>query len=202
MKKPLNESIRDDLNKLYRPVNEDEDSGQAEFLVRQTYNLPESYYEEKQNAPMSDDEIYGLCKEQGQKVKEEFVDMPALMDSVDLEAKPPKDDLNTTFGYEKRPRQLDEAVKPVAQIKVDDFLDWVYSDRDEYTELGDQMIKELQATGKASLTLDQIMEGLGYLPTSKIENFDEIESQLAGVQGIDEEEIVNPAMYIDVNWVK
>lgn len=188
MAKSLNESIRDDLNKTFdRPVNEDENTGQAEFLVKQTYNLPESYYEEKekQEAPLSDDEVYGLCKEQGQKVKEEFVDMPALMDSVDNKAQP-----------------LKEAAKPVAVIKIDDFLDWVYSDRDEYTELGDQMIKELQATGKASLTLDDIMQGLGYLPTSKIENFEEIESQLAGVQGIDEEEIVNPAVYLDVKWVK
>ena len=186
MAKPLNESIRDDLNKTFdRPVNEDENPGQAEFLVKQTYNLPDSYYQEKQIAPLSDDEVYGLCKEQGQKVKEEFVDMPVLMDSVDNKAQP-----------------LKEAAKPVAQIKVDNFLDWVYSDRDEYTELGNQMVKELQATGKASLTLDQIMEGLGYLPTSKIENFEDIEAQLTGLEGIDEEEIVNPAMYLDVNWVK
>ena len=70
MAKSLKESIRDDLNKTFdRPVKEDENLGQAEFLVKQTYNLPESYYEEKQEAPMSDDEVYGLCKEQGQKVK-------------------------------------------------------------------------------------------------------------------------------------
>ena len=186
MAKSLNESIRDDLNKTFdRPVKEDENPGQAEFLVRQTYNLPESYYEEKQNAPMSDDEVYGLCKEQGQKVKEEFVDMPALMDSVDNKAQPLKED-----------------EKPVAVIKIDDFLDWVYSDRDDYIELGNQMIKELQATGKASLTLNDILVGLGYLPTSKIENFEDIEAQLTDVQGIDQEEIVNPSLYINVKWVK
>ena len=201
MTKPLNESIRADLNKIFEQEVR-EDAGQAEFLVKQTYDLPESYYEEKQIAPMSDDEVYGLCKEQGQKVKEEFVDMPALMDSTDFKAKPPKDDLNTAFGYEKRPRQLDEAAKPVAEVRVDDFLDWVYSDRDEYTELGDQMIKELQATGKASLTLDDIWIGLGYIPTSKIENIEEIEPQLTGVDGLDQEEIVNPDMYLDVKWVK
>ena len=98
--------------------------------------------------------------------------------------------------------KIDEAAKPVAVIKIDDFLDWVYSDRDEYTELGNQMIKELQATGKASLTLNDILVGLGYLPTSKIENFEDIEAQLTGVQGIDDEEIVNPSLYIDVKWVK
>lgn len=188
MTKPLNESIRDDLNKTFdRPVNEDENPGQAQFLVKQTYNLPESYYELKAefDAPMSDDEVYGLCKEQGQKVKEEFVDMPALMDSVDNKAQP-----------------LKEAAKPVAVIKIDDFLDWVYSDRDEYTELGNQMIKELQATGKASLTLNDILVGLGYLPTSKIENFEDIEAQLTDVEGIDDEEIVNPSLYLDVKWVK
>jgi len=182
MTKPLNESIRDDLNKTFdRPVKEDQ--GQAQFLVKQTYNLPESYYEK--NAPMSDDEVYGLCKEQGQKVKEEFVDMPALMDSVDNKAQP-----------------LKEAAKPVAVINIKDFLDWVYSDRDEYTELGNQMIKELQATGKASLTLNDILVGLGYLPINQIENFEDIEAQLTDVEGIDDEEIVNPSLYLDVKWVK
>lgn len=185
MTKPLNESIRADLNKTFDRQVIKEDVGQAEFLVKQTYNLPESYYEETEIEPMSDDEIYGLCKEQGQKVKEEFVDMPALMDSVDNKAQPLKED-----------------EKPMAVIKIDDFLDWVYSDRDEYTELGNQMIKELQATGKASLTLDDIMQGLGYLPTSKIENFEDIEAQLTDVQGIDDEEIVNPSLYINVKWVK
>ena len=129
-------------------------------------------------------------------------DLNKISESVDLEATPPKDDLNTAFGYEKRPRQLDEAAKPVAEVRVDDFLDWVYSDRDEYTELGNQMIKELQATGKASLTLDDVWQGLGYIPTSKIENLEEIEPQLTGVDGLDQEEIVNPDMYLDVKWVK
>ena len=129
-------------------------------------------------------------------------DLNKISESVDLEATPPKDDLNTAFGYEKRPRQLDEAAKPVAEVRVDDFLDWVYSDRDEYTELGNQMIKELQTTGKASLTLDDIWQGLGYIPTSKIENLEEIEPQLTGVDGLDQEEIVNPDMYLDVKWVK
>ena len=78
----------------------------------------------------------------------------------------------------------------------------MYSDRDEYTELGNQMIKELQATGKASLTLNDILVGLGYLPTSKIENFEDIEAQLTDVEGIDDEEIVNPSLYLDVKWVK
>ena len=129
-------------------------------------------------------------------------DLNKISESVDLEATPPKDDLNTAFGYEKRPRQLDEAAKPVAEVRVDDFLDWVYSDRDEYTELGDQMIKELQATGKASLTLDDVWQGLSYIPTSKISNLEEIEPQLTGVDGLDQEEIVNPDMYLDVKWVK
>ena len=129
-------------------------------------------------------------------------DLNKISESVDLEATPPKDDLNTAFGYEKRPRQLDEAAKPVAEVRVDDFLDWVYSDRDEHTELGNQMIKELQATGKASLTLDDVWQGLGYIPTSKIENLEEIEPQLTGVDGLDQEEIVNPDMYLDVKWVK
>ena len=129
-------------------------------------------------------------------------DLNKISESVDLEATPPKDDLNTAFGYEKRPRQLDEAAKPVAEVRVDDFLDWVYSDRDEYTELGNQMIKELQTTGKASLTLDDVWQGLGYIPTSKIENLEEIEPQLTGVDGLDQEEIVNPDMYLDVKWVK
>ena len=129
-------------------------------------------------------------------------DLNKISESVDLEATPPKDDLNTAFGYEKRPRQLDEDAKPVAEVRVDDFLDWVYSDRDEHTELGNQMIKELQATGKASLTLDDVWQGLGYIPTSKISNLEEIEPQLTGVDGLDQEEIVNPDMYLDVKWVK
>jgi hypothetical protein len=44
--------------------------------------------------------------------------------------------------------------------------------------------------------------GLGYLPTSKIENFEDIEAQLTDVEGIDDEEIVNPSLYLDVKWVK
>ena len=129
-------------------------------------------------------------------------DLNKILESVDLEATPPKDDLNTAFGYEKRPRQLDEAVKPVAQVKVDTFLDWVYSDRDDLISLGDQVYKQLETTGKVTLTLDDVWAGLSYLPTSKIENFEELEPQLTDVQGIEQEEIVDPEQYLDVNWIK
>ena len=129
-------------------------------------------------------------------------DLNKILESVDLEATPPKDDLNTAFGYEKRPRQLDEAVKPVAQVKVDTFLDWVYSDRDDLISLGDQVYKQLETTGKVTLTLDDIWAGLSYLPTSKIENFEELEPQLTDVQGIEQEEIVDPEQHLDVNWIK
>ena len=129
-------------------------------------------------------------------------DLNKILESVDLKATPPKDDLNTAFGYEKRPRQLDEAVKPVAQVKVDTFLDWVYSDRDDLISLGDQVYKQLETTGKVTLTLDDVWAGLSYLPTSKIENFEELEPQLTAVQGIEQEEIVDPEQYLDVNWIK
>ena len=129
-------------------------------------------------------------------------DLNKILESVDLEATPPKDDLNTAFGYEKRPRQLDEDAKPVAQVKVDTFLDWVYSDRDDLISLGDQVYKQLETTGKVTLTLDDVWAGLSYLPTSKIENFEELEPQLTDVQGIEQEEIVDPEQHLDVNWIK
>jgi len=78
----------------------------------------------------------------------------------------------------------------------------VYSDREDLINLGDQAYKQLETTGKVTLTLDDIWAGLSYLPTSKIENFEELEPQLTDVQGIEQEEIVDPEQHLDVNWIK
>jgi len=132
-------------------------------------------------------------------------DLNKILESVDLEATPPKDDLNTAFGYEKRPRQLDEDAKPVAQIKTKEFLEWFYDSSEDKTDLAQKIINNLELHGTVSMSIDDVFKNTHYIPTEYIENYDEVKDGLTDeqlLQALKEKEIDNPSEVFDVRWVK
>ena len=115
-----------------------------------------------------------------------------------------RDDLNTAFGYEERPRQLDEDTKPVAQIKTKEFLDWFYASSEDKTDLAQKIINNLELHGTVSMSIDDVFKNTHYIPTEYIENYDEVKDGLTDeqlLQALKEKEIDNPAEVFDVKWV-
>ena len=115
-----------------------------------------------------------------------------------------RDDLNTAFGYEERPRQLDEDAKPVAQIKTKEFLDWFYASSEDKTDLAQKIINNLELHGTVSMSIDDVFKNTHYIPTEYIENYDEVKDGLTDeqlLQALKEKEIDNPAEVFDVKWV-
>ena len=115
-----------------------------------------------------------------------------------------RDDLNTAFGYEERPRQLDEDAKPVAQIKTKEFLDWFYASSEDKTDLAQKIINNLELHGTVSMSIDDVYKNTHYIPTEYIENYDEVKDGLTDeqlLQALKEKEIDNPAEVFDVKWV-
>ena len=115
-----------------------------------------------------------------------------------------RDDLNTAFGYEERPRQLDEDTKPVAQIKTKEFLEWFYASSEDKTDLAQKIINNLELHGTVSMSIDDVFKNTQYIPTEYIENYDEVKDGLTDeqlLQALKEKEIDNPSEVFDVKWV-
>ena len=62
-----------------------------------------------------------------------------------------------------------------AKIKRDNLMDYIHEDRDLLMGLQDDLSDMLSATGKFSITLDEIVQSfMPYIPLYLIENEDEI----------------------------
>ena len=61
-----------------------------------------------------------------------------------------------------------------AKIKRDNLMDYIHEDRDLLIGIQDDLSEMLWATGQFSITLDEIVQNMPYIPTYLIENEDEI----------------------------
>ena len=61
-----------------------------------------------------------------------------------------------------------------AKIKRDNLMDYIHEDRDLLMGLQDDLSDMLYATGKFSITLDEIAQNMTFFPLYLIENEDEI----------------------------
>ena len=86
---------------------------------------------------------------------------------------------------------------PVAKISKNSFLGFLYQDNDDITDLGEKMVKQLMAKGQASISLNSLWEGTGFIHADIIQNLDEIPEDLID----DDDEITDPASVLNVEWV-
>ena len=50
----------------------------------------------------------------------------------------------------------------------------MYQDNDDISELGERMLKQLMDKGNASISLNDLWEGTGFIRADQIENIDQI----------------------------
>ena len=93
--------------------------------------------------------------------------------------------------------KITEAPKPVAKISASTFLGFMYQDNDDISELGERMLKQLMDKGNASISLNDLWEGTGFIRADQIENIDQIPADLID----DDDEIADPANHLDVEWM-
>jgi len=86
---------------------------------------------------------------------------------------------------------------PTAKISKDTFLDFLYQDNDDITDLGEDMVKQLAAYGQASISLNSIWERTGFIRSEIIQNLDEIPEDLID----DDDEIADPGAHLNVEWL-
>ena len=93
--------------------------------------------------------------------------------------------------------KITEAPKPVAKISASTFLGFMYQDNDDISELGERMLKQLMDKGNASISLNDLWDGTGFIRADQIENIDQIPADLID----DDDEIADPAPHLDVEWM-
>ncbi len=89
---------------------------------------------------------------------------------------------------------------PVWKIYRSHFISWRYegcSDDIEDLDFSDEIIEGLKEDGKYefTLTIDNIIHELGYMPCSLIENFDELNVE------VDDGEVCPLAEKFEVEWL-
>jgi len=113
-----------------------------------------------------------------------------------------RSDLAKIFS-EKEEVVSEAGQKPVLEVNPGMFVEWVYNDREERQELGNNVIGSLAVDGKFSMTLDEVFEGIGFLYISHIRNWNHIRQQLdpATVKQFEAAgEIEEPSAMFDVKW--
>lgn len=91
---------------------------------------------------------------------------------------------------------LEEALKPTARISKDTFLGFLYQDNDDIMNLGENMLKQLQAKGSASISVNTLWEGTGFIHADIIQNIEEIPAEVID----DDDEVQDPASQLNVEW--
>lgn len=92
---------------------------------------------------------------------------------------------------------------PIAKINRKDFIEWLYQDRDEYVDLAQQIVNELSNKGHLldlDLTADTLFESVGYISLDRIENLEEIESEVESCEGFLSDEVESPSLHMKVKW--
>tara|TARA_Y100000114_G_scaffold30272_1_gene25915 strand:- start:2754 stop:3128 length:375 start_codon:yes stop_codon:yes gene_type:complete len=91
---------------------------------------------------------------------------------------------------------LEEALKPTARISKDTFLGFLYQDNDDIEALGESIYKQLIAKGNATISVNSLWEGTGFIHADIIQNLPDIPAELID----DDEEITDPASVLNVEW--
>ena len=91
---------------------------------------------------------------------------------------------------------LEEALKPTARISKDTFLGFLYQDNDDIMNLGENMLKQLQGKGSASISINTLWEGTGFIHADIIQNIEEIPAEVID----DDDEVQDPASQLNVEW--
>jgi len=91
---------------------------------------------------------------------------------------------------------LEEALKPTARISKDTFLGFLYQDNDDIMNLGENMLKQLQGKGSASISVNTLWEGTGFIHADIIQNIEEIPAEVID----DDDEVQDPASQLNVEW--
>lgn len=99
---------------------------------------------------------------------------------------------------------ISEAPKPVAKISQGEFMDWKYSSRDDIIDLGHSVADSLKVNGTYTHDLNKEWEQTGYINLPMIQNWEEIKGQIPSEdleQILEDDEIVDPARWLDVDWI-
>ena len=88
-------------------------------------------------------------------------------------------------------------MKPTARINKDSFLGFLYQDNDDIINLGETVLKQIETTGSASISLNELWENVGFIHADIIENVDEIPEDIIN----DDDEVIQPAEDLNVEWI-
>ena len=92
---------------------------------------------------------------------------------------------------------LEEALKPTARISKDTFLGFLYQDNDDIEALGESIYKQLIAKGNATISVNSLWEGTGFIHADIIQNLEDIPAELID----DDDEVTDPANVLNVEWI-
>jgi hypothetical protein len=61
------------------------------------------------------------------------------------------------------------------QVRKEELLDWLFSDVHDIHQLGVKIFKQLQDTGSATITIQELFDECGYIPAHILLNDEEFE---------------------------
>lgn len=68
-----------------------------------------------------------------------------------------------------------------------EFLDWYYSDSDDTLILGKNILSQLKSDGEASITVQDLFDDCGYIPTHIVSNQEDMIDDDADDDEVDED---------------
>jgi hypothetical protein len=63
------------------------------------------------------------------------------------------------------------------QLRKEDLLDWLFSENDDVNWLGFKIIKQLQNTGSAKITIQELFDECEYIPAHILLNEEEFDEE-------------------------
>lgn len=66
-------------------------------------------------------------------------------------------------------------MKTKPQVRKGELLDWLFSDSDDVKQLGVRIIDQLNDTGSAVITIQELFDECGYIPAHILINEEEFE---------------------------
>ncbi len=92
---------------------------------------------------------------------------------------------------------------PIAKISREHFINWLYSDNHEISDLVHSVLNSIADCGSFRMDIEDEFGGLGCLHAeSMIDNYDEIKSEIESCEGFDDGWLENPSEFIEVKWIK
>ena len=97
--------------------------------------------------------------------------------------------------------EIDMEKLPIAKIDREHFINWLYNDNHEISDLVHSVLDSIADSGSFYMDIESEFGGLGgFYPKDMIDNYDDIKSEIESCEGFDNGWLDNPSEYMEVKW--